>query len=79
MTVMRTGVLMWLARRVAARAICLSLRIGQDPVLFLISPITSTTGRRLGFERDYSSHTAFRVCYVIMYIVYCFFWGGGGF
>ena len=27
---------------------------------FTISPTTSTTGRHLGFERDYNSHNAFR-------------------
>ena len=30
------------------------------PRAFAISPTTSTTGRHLGFERDYYSHTGFR-------------------
>ena len=41
----------------AARATCLSIQIGQIKTLFRIS---STTGRHLGFEHDYSSHTASR-------------------
>ena len=41
-----------------------------DPVLLLFPPTTSTTGRHLGFERDYNSHTAFGVCYIIMHKVY---------
>ena len=36
-----------------------------------ISPTTSSTGRHLGFERDYNSHTAFRTCYVIIHKAYC--------
>ena len=34
-------------------------------------PTTNTTGRHLGFERDYHYPTAFRACYVIMHKVYC--------
>ena len=55
MVVMMTCVLMWLGRRVAAWAICLTLDLALDPVLLL-----SNTGRHFGFERDYNSHTAFR-------------------
>ena len=60
MAVMLTCALMWLGRRVAIRAICLSFQIGLDPVLLLFPPTASTTGRHLGFERDCNSHTAFR-------------------
>ena len=31
-----------------------------DPIFYTISPTASTTGRHLGFERDYDSHTVFR-------------------
>ena len=57
---MLTCVPMWLGRRVAARAICLSFQIGQILLTFTISPTTSTTGVHLGFARDYNYHTAFR-------------------
>ena len=40
--------------------ICLSFQIGLDLVLLLFPPTASTTGRHLGFGRDYNSHTAFR-------------------
>ena len=59
MAVMLTCVLMWLGRRLAARAICLSFQIDHRSRTFTISPTTSTTGRHLGFERDYNSYTAF--------------------
>ena len=40
---MAVMLLMWLGRRVAARAIsCLSIQIGQDPVLLLIPPLLAT-------------------------------------
>ena len=72
-----TCVLMWLGRRVAARGICLSLQIGhilRNSSNFTISPTNSTTGRHLGFERDYNYHTAFRACYVIMHkeVYFCY-------
>ena len=54
MAVMLTCVLMWLGRRGAARRICLSFQIGQTLRTFTISPTTSTTGRHLGFVRDYN-------------------------
>ena len=60
MTVMLTCVTMWMGRRIAARVICLRLQIGQILRTFTISPTTSTTGRHLGFERDYNYYTAFR-------------------
>ena len=56
--------------RVAAREICLSFQVGQILRTFTIFPTTSTTGRRLGFERGYNYHTAFQACYVIMHNVY---------
>ena len=56
--VMLTCVVMWLSRRVAARAIFLSFQIALDPVLLLFPYTTSTTGNHLGFERDYNYHTA---------------------
>ena len=71
MAEMLASVLMWPGGQVAARGICLSLQIGQILRTFPISPTTSTTGRHLGFERDYNYHTAFRACYVIMHTVYC--------
>ena len=46
MAVILTCVLMWLGRRVAARAICLTLDLGFD--------------LDLGIERDCNSHAAFR-------------------
>ena len=52
MTVMMTCVLMQLGRRLAARAICLSLQIGHRTPTFTISPTSGTTGYHLGFERD---------------------------
>ena len=67
---MQTCILMWLGRRVAAQGICLSFQIGQIQRTFTNSPTTSTSGRHLGFERDYNYHTAFRACYVIMHKVY---------
>ena len=61
MAVMLTCVLMWLGRRVAARAICLTLDLALDIVrTLIISPTTSAIGRHLGFEHDYYSYTAFR-------------------
>ena len=51
---------MWLGRRVAARAICLSLKKGQILHTFTISSTAGITGVDLGFARDYSYHTAFR-------------------
>ena len=39
-----------------------------------ISPLTSTIGNHIGFDRDYKYHTAFRTCYVIMHKVYRFRW-----
>ena len=63
---------MWLGRRVAARGICLSFQIGQILRTFTISPTTNTTGRHLGFERDYNYHAAFRVCDVIVHKIYFF-------
>ena len=53
-------VLMWLGRRVAARAICLSFQKGQILRTFTISSNASNTSVHLGFERDYNYHTAFR-------------------
>ena len=53
-------VLMWLDRRVAVRAICLSLQKGQILRTFTISYTASTTGVHLKFEHDYNYHTAFR-------------------
>ena len=51
MAVMPTCVLMWLGRRVVARAFCSSFQIGLDPLfLLLFFSTTSTTGRHLGFE-----------------------------
>ena len=67
MAVMLTCVPMWLGRRLAARAICLSFQIDHRSCTFTISPTTSATGRHLGFERDY--YTAFRACYVIRFII----------
>ena len=65
-------VLMWLGRRLAARAIYLRFQIDHRSLTFTISPTTSTTGRHLGFERDYNYHyTAFRACYVIMHKGFC--------
>ena len=58
MAVMLAYVLMWLGLRVAAWAMRLTLDLALDPVLLLFSPTTSTTGRHLGFKRDYNSHTA---------------------
>ena len=55
-----TCVPMWLGRRVAARAICLSLKKGQILRTFTISSTASTTGIHLGFEHDYNYHTAFQ-------------------
>ena len=57
---MLTCVPVWLGRRVAARAICLSFQIGQILRTFTVSSTASTTGVHLGFERDYNYHTAFR-------------------
>ena len=54
------SVLMWLGRRVAARAIYLSILKGQILRTFTISSTASTTGVHLGLERDYNYHTAFR-------------------
>ena len=54
----------------AARAICLSFQVDHRSRTFTVSPITSTAGRHLGFERDYNYHTAFRACYVITHKVY---------
>ena len=31
-------------------------------IILLFPPTTSTSGRHLGFERDYNSHTAFGLC-----------------
>ena len=45
-------VLMWLGRRVAVRAICLSFQKGQILRTFTISSTASTTGVHLGFELD---------------------------
>ena len=42
----------------------------SNTTCFYYFPTTSTTGRHLGFERDYNYHTAFRACYVIMHKVY---------
>ena len=64
MAVILTCVLMWLGRRVAARAICLSFQIGKILRTFTISPTTSTTGIHHGFERDYNYHTAFRGVFI---------------
>ena len=63
-------VLMWLGRQAVARGICLSFQIGQLLRNFTISPTTNTTGRYLGFERDYNYHNALWACYVIMHKVY---------
>ena len=53
-------------------------------------PTTNTTGRHLGFGRDFNYHTSFRACYVIVHKVYSMavkgnpamdkhpFQGGGG-
>ena len=60
MTEMLACVLMWLGHRLVAQGICLSFHIGQILGNFIISPTYSTTGRQLGFERDYNYHTAFR-------------------
>ena len=68
MAEMLAGVLMLLGRRVAARGICLGFQIGQILRTFAISPTASTTGRHIGFKRDYNYHTAFRECYVIIHI-----------
>ena len=72
MEVMLTCFLMWLGRRVAARAIVLSFQIGQILRTFTIFPTTSTAGRHLRLERDYNYHTAFWAYYVIMQKVYKF-------
>ena len=53
-------VLIWLGRRVAARATCLSFQKGEILRTFTISSTASTTGVHLGFERDYNYQTAFR-------------------
>ena len=37
---------------------------------FTISSTTSTTGRHLGFERDYRPMLPFAACYVIMHNAY---------
>ena len=60
MAVMLTSFLMRLGRRVAARGICLSSKIGQILRTFTISHTTSATGVHLGFERDFNYHTAYR-------------------
>ena len=57
-----------LGPRVAARGICFRFQMGQILRTVTISPITITTGRHLGFERDYNYHTAFRARYVIMFM-----------
>ena len=53
-----------------AWATCLSFQIDHRSRTFTISPTTSTTGRHLGFKRDFNYHTAFRACFVIMHKVY---------
>ena len=75
-TEMLTCVLMWLGRRAAARGTCLGFQIGQILRSLTTSPTTNTTGRHLGFERDYNPHTAFRSCYVIMHKVFSGSQGG---
>ena len=45
--------LMLLGRRLAARG--------------TVYPTTSSTGRQLGFERDYNYHTSFGICYIFMH------------
>ena len=53
MAVMLTCVLMWLGRRVAARAIsCLSFQIGQDPVLLLIPPLLALLAAETIFGKN---------------------------
>ena len=63
--VMLTYVLMWLGRRLAARAICLSFQIDHSSRTFIKSPTASTPVRNL--EREYNYHTAFQACYIIIW------------
>ena len=51
---------MWLGRRVAARAICLSFQNDQILRTFTASHTTRTIGVHLGFERDLNYDTVFR-------------------
>ena len=70
MAVVLKCVLMGLRHPLAVWALCLSFQIDRRSRSFTISPTTNTTGRHLGFERDYNYHTAFRARDVIMHKVH---------
>ena len=69
MEVMLACALMWLGRRVAARAICLSFQIALDPVLLLFPPRLALLGAILHFSVTTTNILLFGACYIIMHKV----------
>ena len=72
MAVRLTCVLMWLGRRTAARAICLSFLVGQILRTFSILPTTSSSLLASILDLGLTTTTIlpFGACYVIMQKVY---------
>ena len=70
MAVTLTCALMWLVRRVAARAICLSFQIGLDPVLLLFPPLLSRLAAILDLSVTTTPIPPLGACYVIIHLVF---------
>ena len=70
MALMLTCVLIWLGRRVAARAICSSFKIGLDPVLLLFLPLLTLLAAILDWSVTTTLILPYRVCYIIMHLVH---------
>ena len=61
---------MWLGRRVAARAICLTLDLALDPVLLPFSPVLALLVAILELSVTTTPIMPLGACYVIMHKVY---------